>query len=557
MLAKNLEFINNPGLKSRLEKLTIEESRWNISYCMTETNDYLLLKDEVPVDDIKDPRGAVREMLSTTIKQSMGPNDIIVTFGLGMCYMLDEVFNAYPSRIFVYEPDIKLMHFVLSYVDISEHLKSGRVFIFDDMNDLLNKLSEIYLTKDKVELVYLKNYAVVKSQELIELTQKVFDTCKSKMVDVNTILRFSRVWLMNIIKNIKTINAGNFYKLSDLEDKFAGQIALVAAAGPSFKDNLPKIKENRNKYVIFAINRTLRTLIENGITPDFVVCLDPEGVDASFTNLEEELPKINCIIDLKSDPDVYARNFKKTFVSFTGGEAVVKRLIQFNPGLNPYECGGSTTTLALVAAVKMGFSKVIFTGLDLAFKNGEMYASGEAVEKTDDAVMIGGAAKNLTQVKSVTGEMVDSRDDYAAFIQHFAALINDLGYTEAYNTTPFGAAIEGMKNVIFENIPLDIICNTTSMILGETAEFKIQTKEWVQEELMYINNVIDLLSKEEFSPALVSTIVKSSLMYQYMQADVLKVLQSKMAEGLAEEFIENTKLGVKQVIEALQKSYLI
>ena len=44
----------------------------------------------------------------------MKPNDIIINFGLGLGYLLDETFNKYPARIFVYEPDIKLLHFVLN-----------------------------------------------------------------------------------------------------------------------------------------------------------------------------------------------------------------------------------------------------------------------------------------------------------------------------------------------------------------------------------------------------------------------------------------------------------
>ena len=54
---------------------------------------------------------------------------------------------------------------------------------------------------------------------------------------------------------------------------------------------------------------------------------------------------------------------------------------------------------------------------------------------------------------------------------------------------------------------------------------------WAQDELLLINEIIALLSKNEFSTALVSSIAKSPLMYQYMQADILQVIQSKMAGG--------------------------
>ena len=145
MFNRNLEFIGNIALKSRLSGISLEDSKRNISYCMTPSNDYLLMKNDVPLDDINNPRQAIREMLKNNIKSPMGQNDIIITFGIGLCYLLDEVYNTYPSKIFVYEPDIKILHFVLNNVDISEHLASGRVFVTDNLDELMKKLAETYI----------------------------------------------------------------------------------------------------------------------------------------------------------------------------------------------------------------------------------------------------------------------------------------------------------------------------------------------------------------------------------------------------------------------------
>ena len=557
MFNKNLEFITNIELKQRLRNLNIEETRLDISYCMTPTNDYLLMKNDIPIDDINDPRGAVRNMFQKNIKQPMGPNDIIITFGIGLGYLLDETFNTYSSRIFVYEPDIKLLHFVLNNIDISEHLSSGRVFIYDNLDELMNKLSSIYITKDKVEVLYLQNYAIVKNQELLLLTQKVYETCKSKMVDVNTITRYAKVWVANTVKNINTINSSTFYKLSDLEGKFAGQTALVIAAGPSLSENIEKIKADRNKFVIFAVNKVLRTLLANGIYPDFVVGLDAQYVGTTFNGLEEYLPKINYITDIRSDNSALTMNFKKTFIAFTENDLVIKKMKEFND-IHTYESGGSATTMAFVTAVKLGFNKIIFTGLDLAYKGDVAYASGDSVNKiSENQIVINGIVKNISTVKSVTGQDAWTTDDYAAFIKHFETLIREFGFSEVYNTTSFGAAINGMKNVKFEEIPLLNISNTTSIITGEAKPCTIETKEWTQEELQLINNVIALLAKNNFSPALVSSIVKSPLLYQYMQKEILQVLQSSVDEGIAGEFMENAKISIKEVIDLLQKNRLI
>ena len=558
MFNKNLLFFNNEELKERLKRFSLDDTKKNLSYCMTPSNDYLLMKDEVPIDDVNNPREAVKQMLKSTIKSEMDKNDIIITFGIGLCYLLDEVFNTYESKIYVYEPDTKLLHFVLSNVDISEHLASGRVYITDNLKDLLNKLSATYINKDKVEIVYLKNYALVRSKELLELTQKVYETCKTKMVDVNTIARFSKKWLLNTLRNISTVNNSSISLLSDLENKFIGQTALIVAAGPSLNENIEKIKANRDKFVIFAVNKVLRTLEANGITPDFAVCMDASAISATYTGLEDYCANINCISDLKSDATILTSPFKKHFLTFSETDFIVKKLINYNKNFKTYEFGGSATTMELVVASKLGFSKIICAGLDLAFKNDIMYSTGETVNKAPNGQIItGNSTKNLVKVKSVTGGMVSTRDDYAAFINHFETLIKDLGIKEVYNTTSFGAAIEGMKNVAFDDIPLFLSTTGVNLILSEPKPFKIETKDCTQEELFLINNIISLLSKGVFSPALISSIVKSSLVYEYMQADIIQVMQSKFDPNLAEEFIEKAKAAIKAVVEYLQKYRLI
>ena len=558
MFEKNLEYINNEDLKSRLREIKIDESKACMSYCMTTSNDYLIMKNDIPIDDIDNPRKAVQDMLSSTIKRPMEANDIIITFGIGLCYQLDEVYSTYPSRIFVYEPDTKLLHFVLNNVDISEHLKSGRVFIFDNIDSLISKLSEIYITKDKVEIVYLKNYAIIKSQELLELSQKVFETCKSKTVDVNTITRYSKDWLKNTLNNVGTINKSAIYKLSDLDDKFSGENALIIGAGPSLTENIQYIKDNRNKFVIFAVNKVIRALTENGITPDFAVCVDARNVEKTLVGIDESLSKMNCIMNLNSDSSILAKPFKKTFVSFPENDMVIKKLSEYNNFIKTQETGGSATTTAFVSAVKMGFSKIILAGVDLAFKGETVYSTGETYEKVSaNEIRINNITKNITVVPSVTGTDIVTTDDYAAFVQHFSTLIKDMNFTEVYNTSSFGAQIPNTKNAKLDSILLLGISNTTSIKLGEAQPFKFETEKWTKDEFALINNVIEFLAKAAFSPALVASIVKSSLLYQYMQADILQALQTKMADSMAEEFINKTKEGIKFVVDGLQRNSLI
>ena len=124
-----------------------------------------------------------------------------------------------------------------------------------------------------------------------------------------------------------------------------------------------------------------------------------------------------------------------------------------------------------------------------------------------------------------------------------------------YNTSSFGADIVGTKNVRFEE--LNLYENTSLAQLAFVKPFKFELDSFVQEEFYNINQVIAQLSKGAFSPALVNAIVKSASLYQYMQADVLAVLQRNFATEQAEEFIDSTKFSIKKVVELYQKTKLI
>lgn len=557
MFNRNLEFIDNVALKRRLERISPVESKVGISYCVTPTNDYVLLKDDVPADDLQNPREAVRKMLNNNIKNEMKENDIIITFGIGLGYLLDETFNTYPSKIYVYEPDLNLLHFVLSNVDISEHLASGRVFITNDLDELISKLAKTFITKDKVEIVYLQNYAVVKNKELLLLTQKVFETCKSKMVDVNTITRFSKVWLSNTIDNISAINAGSkAYLLTDLAGKYSGQTALIAGAGPSLSDNIENIQLNRDKFVIFAVNKTVQYLLQNGITPDFVVCLDARNMNKTLGGLENNFAHVNAIVDIRTDKEIMNKGFNKIFFNFSETDFFIKKLAKYNSFMKFYESGGSASTFALVSAVKMGFSKIVLAGIDLAFKDNVIYSYGETMQRVSlTEIVVDKVKKNILQVKSVNGGLVYTREDYEAFITHFETLIKELNYSEIYNISSFGALIEGVKNTSFENLNLPEHSGIQPTAFVQP--FKFEIKDFIQEEFCNINNIISILSKGVFSPALVSAIVKSVLIYQYLQSEILVVLQKNFDPELAQKFIESTKNAIKTVIEQLQRNKLI
>ncbi len=344
--------------------------------------------------------------------------------------------------------------------------------------------------------------------------------------------------------------------LSDLYEKYTGKIALIAGAGPSLNDNIAEIQANRDKFVILAVNKTVQYLLQNGITPDFVVCLDAENMDRTLGGLESSFEKVNAIVDMRTDSTVTGKGFNKIFFNFSETDSFMTKLAEKNTFMKFTETGGSASIFALMSAIKMGFSKIILAGIDLAFKDNIIYSYGETMQRiSQEQIKVDNIKKNLVQVKSVNGGLVYTREDYQTFIHHFEQLLKDVDYNEIYNVSSFGALINGVKNVSFKDL---VLTSSTSMTPAAFVEsFKFETKEFIDEEFCNINNIISMLSKGIFSPALISSIVKSVLIYQYMQAEILVVLQKNFEPELATDFIEKTKVAIKTIVELLQKNKLV
>lgn len=51
MLQKNLDKIVNNKLVNRLNRVADAQAQSGISYCVTPSNDYILLKNDIPIDD--------------------------------------------------------------------------------------------------------------------------------------------------------------------------------------------------------------------------------------------------------------------------------------------------------------------------------------------------------------------------------------------------------------------------------------------------------------------------------------------------------------------------
>ncbi len=543
MFEKNLKAIEkvNSYLAQRIKNITIQDASKNIGAIKNEKGEYILTQNNKYVDDTPSPLQSATEIYSQQIKTAKYRHDFIVIFGLGLGNLLDYTHSRSITSLVLFEPDLDIWRFVCEYVDLTNYFADGRLFVASTIAECVNHISEKYLLDDKIEFVYLKNYVLQHPSEFTVLTERIYEACQEKIIDMNTIKNMSKSWISNTFSNMK--NVEDKFSINLLENKFKNKTALILGAGPSLKDNIEQIKANRDKFVIFAVHKTLPTLKNNGITPDFCVVVDARYVKASMIQDFDYLREINLIADIKSDAYCNQLPFKRVFVYYPENNLFSEKLHEKTNLVKQLPTGGTSTICAYHCAKFMGIKNIIFAGLDLAFKNDNAYCDDKGVvTKSQNTVIIQNLEVETTEIKSITGEYVKTRKDYAYFIKQFELLFACDKNLNIYNLTTFGAFINGMKYVKAEDIFSEIKTNNdTESFLNTELQDKVKNSITIKEKSLEIleeeNKKFKPIEKEidewfemyenipsffDYATNAITKITSTMILSEYIQIELLK-----------------------------------
>ena len=190
--------------------------------------------------------------------------------------------------------------------------------------------------------------------------------------------RFAPRYLANTLRNLPALLAGS--DAGALQDAYRGVPAVVAGAGPSLDDNITELKSLQDRAVIIACDTALRPMLERGLSPQFVVGLDPAELNARHF---QQLPRHDSTW-LVGEPALHHGAIE----SF-GQRAFWFRVARHAPWPWYQELGidvqqidvwGSVLTGAFQTAVLLGCDPIVFIGADLSFTRDRPYARGTTFE---------------------------------------------------------------------------------------------------------------------------------------------------------------------------------
>ena len=459
--------------------------------------------------------------------------NINIVFGIGLGYLFKEFTQNSQERIILYESNLEILCVTLELVDFSEELSQKNIKVVSTLEELEKIFRIMWKHKTEINLFMLNSYMFIHKKEIDETVKELSKFKTMFTLDTNMILNVGIDFLFAVLNNLRyTLKTT---PLKELQNIYQDKTALVISAGPTLDVNIETIKKNKDKVVIFCVGQALKTLLKHEITPDFINIEEVQDVSGQIRDFD--LSNINLILAPYAHETIFKFKTKQKFLfpsETTKGGRYWSHLTGMD--VSDYKIKGTVSYQALSSAKMLGCKKIILVGQDLAYLNNACYSkdsaysdiiynfnpetkkyefkienyenyakhwlkSNENIENTDLKKMVNETIQDLNSklflVKGISGEMLPTQLDYAAFTEYFkefAAINKDL---ELINTSMIGAQIDGFKNIPLE----DALKNETPINKIELdTKFEYNKKtiiEKLQNEQKHFENILSYFHATE------------------------------------------------------------
>ena len=256
---------------------------------------------------------------------------------------------------------------------------------------------------------------------------------------------FTHQWLARLT------DLAGIRSVASLKSQFKGQDILIASPGPSLYQSLSALKDQRNQFLVISPIRSLLTLLEAGITPDFAFHVDATDFSRIIPK-HAGLSQVPLICTDYAHSSVFDAGFKEIY-SVPDPAMVGNSISDACHGASaPVLQGGCVATYAVGLAAQFEVNSITLVGQDLSISRGRYVRQAEGdisrgdVDESDD---------DYLTCQGIDGERLRTQEDYLWFIgemENAARLFSP--EIQFVNSTAHGAYLEGWEHTVLENHPL-------------------------------------------------------------------------------------------------------
>lgn len=358
------------------------------------------------------------------------------------------------SRIIVLFPNQELLDSWASISSVDERLD---LVLFDDEKSLHSSLESSQAALCEASILayfperfrrYDREFQHKVESDLLKLLQVAASQVAYKTF---------RSWheALNSLTNFQGASSRKF-----LEKKMGGRFVIVGA-GPSLDDTVASLKCYEDRAWIIVCDASVRTVLNAGIKPDFVVTLESHyGSSRFFDGLEDELSDVPLVHYTTSNPNLLK--------AYLGPQLVVKNFsedhyfAEFNKGIEYLYAGTCVGHVAFSFAELCGASEIVMTGFDLAYKGDAFHCSAMSTKYYED-----GDCANPTMVPGALGGELRTDASMKSFLDIFERQIEQSSAL-VVDATEGGALKQGTKISTLEAALSQGAClDKSDYVLGE------------------------------------------------------------------------------------------
>lgn len=224
---------------------------------------------------------------------------------------------------------------------------------------------------------------------------------------------------------------------TDLTEESKKQTVVIVGAGPSLDFNVNVLKKYSDRAIIIATDASLKTLLDNGIMPDFAATLEDLHLSWRFfsKSLEKKIP---LFISIGAN-HVLARKYPGPAI-LIGDVNAPEWLKALSCGLPEVETGQCVGHFVFHLAELLEPSEIVMTGFDLSFRDGKFHAANMATPYLKDRP----ESFTLVEVDGMNGTKVKTDISMSFYIKYFENAIKKCR-CPVINATEGGAMIRGAR----------------------------------------------------------------------------------------------------------------
>lgn len=371
-------------------------------------------------------------------------NTPVFIVGMGDIAFIKELLERTETdvNIMVYEPSVAIFYFLLEHVDLTFYFENRAIgLVIEGVNETeMDAVIQAFISLANISFLkhYTnRSYAQLFPEQTLRFLKRVDKLSSDIVIARNTGIRFSAVEADNLFHNIGYLCDG--YITTQLCDVLPVDIpAIVVSAGPSLNKNIKELRRAKNRAFIVAVDTAVKPLVRAGIIPDLYVIVD--GLKPVELLDFEEAKQIPLMPSITSAKRVLAQHTGKK-IFYNEGQLLTYNLLAMNGiPFSSVSCGGSVACSAFSLVYKLGFSKIILVGQDLAMTGNKTHADGTFKEKMDEI-----DTSHCMMVEGNCEEKVPTRADFKLYLDWFNYYIDGCEGIHVINATEGGAKIQNTE----------------------------------------------------------------------------------------------------------------